>query len=67
MNEPRYPDIEVRLSGHNGNAYYIIGRVKNALRRARVPDSKVQKFIEQAMSGNYDNLLATCMKWVTVS
>lgn len=33
MSQPKYPDIEVKLSGENGNAYVIMGRVKRAMRK----------------------------------
>lgn len=64
--EPRYPDITVRLVGEDGNAFAIIGRVKQALRRAGVSQDEIKAFREEAMSGDYDNVLATCMRWVEV-
>jgi hypothetical protein len=63
--ETKYPDIEVQLSGEDGNAFFIIGRVSQALRRAKVPQSEIDEFRKDCMSGNYDHLLQTCMKWVT--
>jgi hypothetical protein len=35
--EPRYPDITVKLVGENGNAYNILGRCRQAMRRAGRP------------------------------
>lgn len=67
MNEPKYPDIEVQLSGEDGNAFSIIGRVCKAMRRAGVPKDTIDKFTEEATDGDYDHLLQTCMKWVEVS
>jgi hypothetical protein len=32
--QPRYPDIQVQLSGQDGNAFAILGRTAGALRRA---------------------------------
>jgi hypothetical protein len=61
---PRYPDVFVQLTGQDGNAYAIIGAVRRALRRARVPAAQVAAFTAEATSGNYDNVLATAMKWV---
>lgn len=66
MAEVKYPDVEVQLSGEDGNAFAIIGRVSSALRRARVPSKEISEFTDEAMSGDYDNVLQTCMKWVTV-
>ncbi len=64
--EPKYPDITVRLAGEDGNAFAIIGRVKQALWRAGVPREEIEKFREEAMSGDYNDLLATCIRWVEV-
>jgi hypothetical protein len=35
--QPKYPDIEVSLSGEDGNAFAIMSRVGHALRRHSVP------------------------------
>ena len=64
--EVRYPDIEVQLTGQDGNAFAIMGRVSEALRRAGVPQSEIGEYHEESMSGDYDHLLRTAMKWVTV-
>jgi hypothetical protein len=61
----KYPDIEVQLTGEDGNAFFIIGRVSQALRRAGIPSSEIDEFRKICMSGDYDNVLQTCMKWVT--
>lgn len=62
---PKYPNIEVRLSGQDGNSWSIISRVRDALRRAGVPG--VHEFTDEAIAGDYDDLLATVMRWVRVS
>jgi hypothetical protein len=63
----KYPDVKVQLSGEDGNAMLIIGRVRRALKKANVPDNEVEQFSTEAMSGDYDNVLQTAMKWVDVS
>ena len=63
----KYPNIEVQLTGRNGNAFAIIGAVSKALRQANVNKDEIEKFIDEAMSADYDNLLVTCMKWVDVN
>lgn len=65
--EPRYSNIEVALSGNDGNAFSIIGRVRSALKRNGVSAAEVDEFSNEAMSGNYDNVLGTAMRWVSVS
>lgn len=65
--QPKYPDINVQLTGEDGNGFAIVSRVMTAMRRAGVPKDKIDEFRREATSGNYDHLLATCMKWVEVS
>lgn len=67
MPQPHFPDVTVQLTGEDGNAFAILGRVKRALRKggAATPDD-VAAFIEEATAGDYDHLLRTCMKWVNV-
>ena len=67
MDEIRYPDVKVQLTGNDGNAYAIIGRVSTALRRAGVEPDTVREFIAEATAHDYDHLLRTCMRWVTVN
>lgn len=62
----KYPDIEVTLVGEDGNAFAIIGKVSKALKRQGVPAEEVEAFQKDAMSGDYDHLLATCMRTVNV-
>lgn len=63
----KYPQIEVQLTGEDGNAFFIIGRVSKALKRAGVEKAEVDAFTEDAMSGDYDHVLQTVMKWVSVN
>lgn len=64
--EPKYPDIHVKLSGEDGNAFVILGRVDSALRKGGVDADTRKQFMDEAMAGDYDQLLQTCMKWVLV-
>ena len=60
----KYPDIQVRLVGEDGNAFAILGRVTKALKRSNVEKTKRDEFMAEAMNGDYDHLLRTCMAWV---
>lgn len=62
----RYPDISVALTGGDGNAFFILGKIRRALKNANVPQSEIDAFFSEATSGDYDHLLRTCMKWVNV-
>ena len=66
MDEVKYPDVEVQLTGTDGNAFSILGKVSAALRCAGHRDA-AEEFVKEATSGDYDNLLATAMKYVEVS
>lgn len=60
-------DIEVQLSGQDGNAYNLLAIVRRALIDAGVPGAEIQEFITQATSGDYDNLLRVCMEWCNIT
>ena len=60
-------NIEVELTGVNGNAFSILGTVARALKKGGATSDEIEEFRTEAMSGDYDHLLQTCMKWVDVS
>ena len=60
-------DIDVKLTEVNGNAFSIIGAVRKALRKGGATPEQIEEFQAEAMSGDYDHVLQTCMKWVNVS
>lgn len=64
--EPKYPDIEVTLSGRDGNAFAVLGAVQRGLRNGGIDQAEVERFYAEATAGDYDNLLRVCMAWVTV-
>lgn len=64
---PKYPHIKVQLSGRDGNAFAVLGAVKKALTEAKVDKHEIDDFWDEATSGDYNNLLNTCMKWVSVN
>jgi len=63
---PKYPDVNVVLVGEDGNAFFILGKVMKALRRADVSPEEISEFQKEATSGDYDHLLQTTMQWVNV-
>jgi hypothetical protein len=62
--QPRYPQVQVQLSGQDGNAFAILGRTTAALRAAGVPPQEIDAYVAEATSGDYDHLLHTTMAWV---
>ena len=67
MAQIKYPKIKVKLVESDGNAFAILGRVKQALRKGGVANEEINKFLHEAMDGDYNHLLQTCMAWVEVS
>jgi hypothetical protein len=63
----KYPEIEVQLTGQDGNAYAIMGAVQKALRKAEVSKEEIDEYLKESMSGDYNHLLRTAMAWVSVS
>ena len=55
----KYPDVSVQLSGEDGNAFAILGRVIAAMRRAGLPPEEIEAFRREATAGDYDALLQT--------
>lgn len=66
MPEPKYPDVHVELVGQDGNAFAILGRVNGAMIRADISREERDAFLAEATSGDYNHLLRTVTKWVSV-
>ena len=62
----KYPEIEVQILGRDGNAFAIMGEIQNALKKAGVSKDEISLYIKESMSGDYENLLRTAMRWVSV-
>ena len=59
-------NVKVKLVGTDGNAFAILGKVSGALKKAGHEDLATE-FMDEAMSGDYNHLLCTAMKYVEVS
>jgi hypothetical protein len=66
MSDTKY-NVRVKLVGTDGNAFALMGKVREALRKAKAPPEDIKAFTEEAMSGDYNNLLVTCCRWVNVT
>ncbi len=58
--------IELQLTGTDGNAFAILGQARAAMRKAGIDRAQIDAFMDEAQSGDYDHLLATCMEWFEV-
>ena len=56
----------VKLTGHDGNAFSIMGRVKRALLNAGADKEYTDQYIGEATSGDYNHLLSVSMEYVDV-
>lgn len=64
----QYPDIHVQLSGEDGNAFFIMGRVTGAMKAAGVPKAERDAFAEKVFAcPSYNAVLQLVMRTVSVS
>ena len=56
----------VKLTGRDGNAFSIMGRVKQALRCKGADREYIEKYLKEATSGDYNHLLFVSMEYVDV-
>ncbi len=57
----KHPELTAKLTGIDGNAFSILAEMKRVL-----PREEWAEFADEAMQGDYDELLQSCMKWVNV-
>lgn len=65
MAKPKYPEIVVQLTGEDGNAFFIVSRVRSALRKG-VNEATAVEYFNKALSGDYNNVLQVTQEYVTV-
>lgn len=65
MNTP-LTNAEVKLSGTDGNAFALIGTVRAAIRKSDHPELAAE-FVAEAMSGDYDHVLQTCLEYAFIT
>lgn len=58
-------NVIVKLTGEDGNAFYIMGKVIKALKQAGL-DEMAKQYEMEATAGDYENLLRVTMKFVEV-
>jgi hypothetical protein len=56
MNDP-VKKVKCRLAGTDGNAFALMGKFQSAARKAGWTAEEISKVLDDAMSGDYDNLL----------
>ena len=64
--EVKYPGLEVKLLGENGNAFNLIGITANAIRKHAGNKAAEEFLVESMTQKSYDLLLAYIQRTVIV-
>ena len=56
----------VKLAGEDGNAFAILGQVREAMREVGWTKAEIAEATDDMMSGDYDHLLVTACKYCEV-
>ena len=59
MKDAKLPKVNCKLVGEDSNAFFILGRFTSAARKAKWPEEEIKKVCDEAMSGDYNHLIAT--------
>ena len=63
--EPLFPNVTVKLTGTDGNAFAILGNVERAMRKAGVAQKDIDRMKNDVFSSD-QYALQTVMEWVNV-
>jgi hypothetical protein len=58
------PKVRMQLAGADGNAFAILGTFKREAKKQGWNTESINEVISTAMSGDYNNLLSTIVKYV---
>ena len=56
----------LKIIGQDGNAFNILGLARRAATKAKWSADKIDEYLTEAMSGDYNHLLATTAKYFNV-
>jgi hypothetical protein len=63
VTSPEFKKVKVRLTGEDGNAFAIMGRVSRALKASGQREAAAE-YIRRAMAADYYTLLAVTMEYI---
>jgi hypothetical protein len=63
----KFPDVQVKLTGQDGNIFSVIGTVTRALERAGHADAVAEFIAQVTASDSYHAALSVAMRTVNVS
>jgi hypothetical protein len=61
----KHPEVRVRLVVASDD-FRIVGHVTKAMRQAGIQPEEIERFCDEAMSGEDRDLLRICGRWVTL-
>jgi hypothetical protein len=61
--ETKHPNITVKPVGIDNTALSFLGKVRRGLVQRGVSKEDAGQLMQEAMTGNYDHLQQTCMRW----
>ena len=56
----------LKLIGQDKNAFVILGLAQRAAKKDGWTKEAIDKFLEEAKSGDHDHLLSTCSKYFNI-
>jgi len=60
----KYPKVKVNLP-YGDNAFALLAAVRRGLINAGISKEECDTFFAEATAGNYEELTATCERWVS--
>lgn len=66
MNKQKEEKPTLKLSETDGNAMAVLAKASKAARKAGWSEDKTNDFLDEATSGDYDNVLLTVFKYFEV-
>lgn len=64
---PKYPQIKLKLSDRDGNAFSIISRARRLMHNAGLSNEEINAYINEATRKDYNHVIQTTMEWFDVS
>lgn len=57
--------MKYSLRGVNGDALSVVEYVKNAMRQEGASKEQIERYVEEALSGDYNNVLRISMEYLS--
>lgn len=58
--------LKLKLIGRDGNAMVILGAAQREMKRAGLDKEKIDEYMKDAVSGDYNHLLSVTQDWFDV-